>query len=97
MGIKCGKQLRYAGMLFVLFGNARKRVTVCFDNFIRGNSRCARYIDNNDDYDMTTTMMMIMMVMIIIIIIIIDTNIPNPTKIIFKFSCRRFFSVKNIS
>ena len=38
-------------MVFVLFGNATKRVTICFHNFIRGNSRWARYIDNNDDYD----------------------------------------------
>jgi hypothetical protein len=79
MAIKHGKQLRYTGMVFVLFGNARKRVTISFHNFIRGNSRWARYIDNNDDYgdDM--------------MIIIIDTKIPHQTKIIFKFSYRRIF------
>jgi len=75
-------------MVFVLFGNARKRVTVCFHNFIRGNSRCARYIDKNDDYDDDTMMMMM------IIIIIIDINISLQTKTIFKFRYGRTFSVK---
>ena len=78
MGIKYGTQLRYPEMVFFFFfffGNARKRVTICFHNFIRGNSRWARYIYNNDDCDGD---------MIIVIIIIIDTNIPYKTKIIFN-------------
>jgi hypothetical protein len=91
MVIKYGKQLTYPGMVFVLFGNARKRVTICFHNFIRGNSRWARYIYNIDDCDGD------MMMIIIIIIIIIDTNIPHKTKIILKFSYRKCFLVKKIS
>jgi hypothetical protein len=86
MGIKYRKQVRYSGVVFVLFGKARKRVTISLLNFIRRNSKWARYIDNNDDYDDA-----------MIIIIITDTNTPQQTKIIFKFIYRRIFSVKNIS
>jgi hypothetical protein len=36
-------------MEFILIANARKIVTICFHNFIRGNSRWARYVDEDDD------------------------------------------------
>lgn len=79
MGIKYRKQLRYNGMVFVLFGNARKRVIISLHDFIRRNLKWARYVDKNDDCDDAMT------------IIITDTNIPHQTKIMFKFSYRRFF------